>query len=326
MYSGSSAAVETFSTPLVRMEPKVSLNTVIVPNQDSHSDPIHPEEPHETTEPDRDDAGSTRSTASAARLVRKCAFCTKEMQTRSLFNHIYKMHPYHFLASMSLYKENEMEAYVTSGNAYPFEYSLVNDFDETEDYKIFGCLGCKHTFTVEDKANAHCQHNKCKASHIKGLKKMIKDEKESKKKPLKQAKRKTVPEMKQIVELEMRRYKHLCVVSKDLQDLYYNLKEKNDALTEFDDTKLFPITEFSQIDYRADTDSGIDGLEKQLRLWGGRNINMENKYVELRDYLYHYSSSGYIDRYRAMGYETPDRIYVGCSSHDALGDAKYPPL
>jgi len=323
MYSGNTAAVESFSTHLIRMETQKSKNTVIMPVES----PLHTEpEPESEVEEDVNDAASVSSTVSAARLVRKCTFCAKEMQTRSLFNHIYKMHPYHFLASMSVYKDNEMDAYVQSGDAYPFEYSLVNDFDETEEHKIFGCLGCKNTFTIEDKANGHCQQKKCKASHIKGLKKMIKDEKESKKKPNKGIKRKTVPEMKQIMELEMRRYKHLCVVSKDLQDLYYNLKEKNDTLTEFDDTKLFPITEFAQMDYRADTDAGIDGLEKQFRLWARRNMNMEDKYVELRDYLYHYSATAYIDRYKAMGYETPDRIFVGCSSHDALGDSKYPPL
>lgn len=319
MYSG----ISDMNFPTSR---KTETNQIITPVE-----PVQPPQPvadasSEAEEVEAAENASVGSTASAARFVRKCPCCTREMQTRSLFNHIYKVHPYEFLCSMSVYKEDDMERYAKAGEAYPFEYTLTNDFDEQENYKIFGCLGCKHTFTVEAKANAHCQHKKCKAAHIKGIKAMIKSEKESKKKPLKQAKRKTVPEMKQIVELEMRRYKHLCVVSKDLQDLYYNLKEKNDALTDFNDTKLFPITEFSQIDYRADTDSGIDGLEKQLRLWGIRNMGMENKYVELRDYLYHYSSSGYIDRYRAMGYETPDRIYVGCSSHDALGDAKYPPL
>jgi hypothetical protein len=315
MSSGKPAAAETFFSTFVRME-----------NQDTENVIVNPEEPEQTSEPEIDDAASTSSTASASRLVRKCTFCSKEMQTRSLFNHIYKTHPYHFLASMSVYKDKEMEAYVESGNSYPFEYSLINDFDETEEYKIFGCLGCKHTFTVEEKANCHCQQKKCKAAHVKGLKKMIKDEKESRKKPNKQLKRKTVPEMKKIVELEMRRYKHLSVVSKDLQDLYANLKEKNDTLTEFDDTKLFPITEFSSIDFRADTDAGVDGLEKQFRLWARRNMNMEDRYVELRDYLYNYSATAYIDRYKAMGYETPERIFVGCSSHEALGEAKYPPL
>jgi hypothetical protein len=313
MYSGISDAFFPTSS-------NSSVNTVITPIEPVQPDP-EPESEVEVAE-----NASVGSTASAARLVRKCPCCTREMQTRSLFNHIYKVHPYEFLCSMSVYKEDDMERYAKAGEAYPFEYSLMNDFDESETYKIFGCLGCKHTFTVESKANSHCQNKKCKAAHIKGIKAMIKAEKESKKKPVKQVKRKTVPEMKSIVELEMRRYKHLCIVSKDLQDLYYNLQEKNDALTQFDDTKLFPITQFAQIDYKADTDAGVDGLEKQLRLWGARNIHIENRYVELRDYLYHYSSSGYIDRYKAMGFDTPDRIYVGCSSHDALGDTKYPPL
>ena len=281
---------------------------------------IHPLEENQETH----ETASTSSTASASHQLRQCPHCNKELQTRALFNHIYKFHPFQVLCSMGVYKNNEMDTYLVSGNAFPFEYTLKNDFDENEDHKIYGCLSCKHTFTVEDKANHHCQQKKCKANHIKGLKKMIKDEKESKYKP--DPRRKTLADMKRIVELEMRRYKHVCVISKDLQDLYHMLKEKNDDQTMFDDEKIYPITEFSPIDYRVDTEAGMEGLEKQNRLWTRRNTLIEDKYIALRDYLYHYSSTIYIDRYKAMSYDCPDRIYVGYSNHDSLGPEKYPPL
>ena len=292
---------------------------------------VHPEPPADATEPqddivDCEDQQSTSSTTSISKQSRQCPFCPKEMQTRYLFKHICNHHAYQLLCSMSIYKENEMATYAVTGNAYPFEYSMTNDFDEIETFKIYGCLGCKNTFTNEARGNTHCENKKCKVPHIKGIKKMIKDEKESKKKPIKQDKRKTVHEMKKIVEMEMRRYKHLCVVSQDLQDLYNMLQAKQDSQTEFDDTKLYPITQFASVDYKADTDAGVDGLEKQFRLWARRWVAMEDKYVELRDYLYHYSSSGYIDRYKAMSYENPDRIFVGCSNHDAMGESKYPLL
>jgi hypothetical protein len=298
-------------------------------SEDNVNTIIHPEDiPVDVVEDELIETASVTSTSSisASKQLRKCPCCEKEIQTRSLFNHVYKMHPDGFLCSMAVYKENEMEAYLKDANAYPFEYTMMNDFDETEEFKIYGCLACKHTFTDAIKANAHCQTKKCKAGHIKGIKAMIKAEKESKKKPAKSNQRKTIPEMKRTVELEMRRYKHLCVVSQDLQDLYTNLKEKQDNQTQFDDTKLFPITQFAGVDYRVDTDGGYEGLERQLRLWGRRNCDMETHYVDLRDYLYHYSSTGYIDRYKAYSYDFPDRIFVGTSSHEALGDTKYPPL
>ena len=218
---------------------KISVQSIMSASdsEDNVNSIINPEDVTiDTVEDDRIETVSvaTTSSISASKQSRKCPCCEKEMQTRSLFNHIYKTHPYEFLCSMSVYKENEMNEYLKDANAYPFEYTLMNDFDETESFKIYGCLGCKNTFTDEGKADAHCQNKKCKVAHIKGIKKMIKDEKDSKKKPVRSNQRKTIPEMKKTVELEMRRYKHLSVVSQDLQDLYTNLKEKQDNQTQFE--------------------------------------------------------------------------------------------
>lgn len=274
-------------------------------------------------EPDND-SHSQSSTVSAGKQVRECPTCKKEIQTRSLFNHTFKNHKYMLLCSMAVWDNDTTNEYIASGNAFPFSYSVKNDFDEYEEHKIYGCLSCNNTYTQEGKANAHCQNTKCKAKHIKGIKALIKEDKATKKIKTKIPKSKTLSELRDIIQLEMRRYKHICEVSYELNELLHSLLLTGTE-TGLEFNKAVLITLFDEIDYRIDPSVGTEGLEKLQRIWGRRTDAIENEFIKLRDHLYHYSYAK-VDRFKPMCAEFPDRIYVGLNHHDELGASMYPPL
>jgi hypothetical protein len=227
---------------------------------------------------------------------------------------------------LAKWKEEDMNAYLVSAEAYPFDYTTTNDFDETETNTIYGCLGCNNTFTNQARANGHTTNKKCKANHIKGIKQMIKDEKESnKKKAKKQPKIKTVPQMKEMIELNMRRYKHLCQVSQELQDLYRSHLDNKRPYEFIDDTRFYPIKQYDQTEYVADVEGGLEGLDKQMRLWNWREAQIERNYSELKDYLY-WNTDANIDKFKFITNECPNRLYVAGGDHEELGPSKYPPL
>ena len=272
-----------------------------------------------------DDNKSTSSSVSATKIPRECFVCKKELQTRYMFNHIRKLHPYEFLCSLGKWKEEEMNAYVISAEAYPFEYDTTNDFDETETQTIYGCLACNNTFTSEARANGHTTNKKCKAGHIKGIKQMIKDEKESNKKKKKAPKLKTVQEVKGMIELEMRRYKHLCEISSELQKAFQEALQNRRPCDLLDDSKFYQIKQYDPSDYVADMAGGLEALEKQLRLWFWRVCQIEKSYGDLKEYLYYYSDIN-IDRFKIITNECPNRIYISYGDHEELGPSKYPAL
>lgn len=272
-----------------------------------------------------DDAKSKSSTVSAGKQDRKCPFCVKELQTRYLFNHVRKNHSYELLCSMAVWKESEeMNKYTTVGYAFPFDYTVTNDFDENEEHKLYGCLACNASFSTESGGNVHCQKKKCKVKHCSAINAMLQADKASKKIKSKIPKSKSLSELRDIIQLEMRRYKHICEVSYELNELLQSLLLTGTE-TGLEFNKAVLITQFDEIDYRIDPSVGTEGLEKLQRIWGRRTDAIENEFIKLRDHLYHYSYAK-VDRFKPMCSEFPDRIYVGLNHHDELGASMYPPL
>lgn len=129
---------------------------------------------------------STTLSTSASKATVECPECKKELQTRYMFNHIFKLHPYYFSSMLKVWDEDKLNELAKTAQSIPVEWEYQNDFEETEFKQLWGCLACHSTFTVEHKANHHTANAKCKAKHVTGIKQIIKDEKKHKEKRLKE--------------------------------------------------------------------------------------------------------------------------------------------
>lgn len=146
---------------------------------------------------DNDDTksiSSISSTVSAARACIECPECKKELQTRTLIKHIRNFHPAFFDSRSAVYSVEQFDNLINYSLVYPFDWEVVNDFDEVESKSIYGCLACNSAFTVEKKGNDHCKLAKCKKDHIKAIKEYKKIHiKEVEKKNKKQEMDKIIP-------------------------------------------------------------------------------------------------------------------------------------
>jgi len=282
---------------------------------------IHEPEGEQKETATGDDTGSTSSTASAARVVRQCPFCIKELQTRSLFKHIRITHPYQMSMCADAHKIDEMKYIMEKSTAFPFSFFLKNDFDEEEEHKIYGCFGCNNTFVTECKGNTHCQKKTCSIKHKQAIKTMVKDETERLKKKSKLPKRKTVEELKDILVLEIRRYKHIQHVSGLINRVVQNCLEKNDPY--FTTNDVIQIEEKYDFTVVGMADHGQ--LEILINLWSRRTNKLDDKFRKLRSKLWDYTH-GDIDQYNCCCAENPKGLYVGICNHDELGPRMYPAL
>jgi len=269
-----------------------------------------------------DDNKSTSSTLSATKIARECFACGKELQTRFMFNHIRKLHPYEFLCSLGKWKEDEMNAYIKTGEAYPFDYQITNDFDETELHTIYGCLACNNTFTNQVRANGHTSNKKCKADHIKGIKQMIKDEKESKKK--KKASTRPASYYQKEIMLEMRRHKYLLKCSAEL-NLMLDNHIKNLMESEWEESHRIKYNPVPQSEYIVPTETDTDILASNWRKWGGRTDRIETQFQALRNFLF-YNTTAPVESYWPKRDDRPKGTFIGPSQHDELGPDTYPLL
>ena len=299
---------------------------------------VHYEPEANTIEESKDDhdvnddaKSSTSSTLSRkAREVKKCPFCDRESQLRVMFNHVRTAHPYEFLMCMDVFEDNKMDEVATTGSAFPFTFNLTNDFDEEEEVKIYGCLACNCTMTNKARANAHCFKDKCKKKHIAGIKDLIKQNKEDKKKAkakvkAKKAKVRSVSEITASLILWQRRYLHLVDICTQVNQEYEHLKIQESINIQAG--KDIQITMYDSIDFKipstAKTDK--DQLERAENMWAKRAFELETKFDKLRDYLGEYSIFG-MNKYYCITSDHPHRLFVGLNGHDYLGDDKYPPL
>ena len=131
-----------------------------------------------------DDNHSVMSSVSISNTKIECPECKKELSTKYLFNHIRKYHPDYFLSMFKVWKDDDFKELINDCKALPVEWEYTNDFDESEFKNIWGCLGCNNTYTVENKAHAHCKSKKCKTDHKKGLQEYYNQEQKEKKQKL----------------------------------------------------------------------------------------------------------------------------------------------
>lgn len=294
-----------------------SLNEIIHPEGDS---------PNQSTFGsviEDNESKSTTSNISASKILRDCFVCKKELQTRGIFNHIRKLHPYEFLCSLAKWKEEEMNAYLVSAEAYPFDYTMTNDFDEEETHTIYGCLACNNTFTNQLRANGHTTNKKCKANHIKGIKQMIKDEKDSKKK--KKASTHSPAYYQKEIVLEMRRYKYILKCSTELNVMLDNHIKHLIGESEWEESHKIKYTVIPQSEYIVPTETDSDILVSTWRKWGSRTDKIETQFTRLRDFLF-YNTAFPVESYWPKRDDRPKGLFIGPSQHDDLGPDAYPPL
>lgn len=306
-------ATKTFET----FETSETENSLHVSEEENS---IHEPEEEQKETHTGDDTASTTST-SAARIIRQCPFCVKELQTRSLFKHIRVIHPYQMSMCADAYKVAEMNTIMEKSTAYPFSFFLKNDFDEEEEHKIYGCLGCNNTYTVEYKADSHCQKKACSARHKRAIKDIIKEETDRLKKKSKLPKKKTAEQLRQDLVLEMRRYKHIRCVSIQINQEVFALMEKKDSFFSLDDA----IDNGEIPDYTIPNMADTTQLETLIRKWSRRTFDLDDKFLTLRRKMFDYSVVN-IDKFSCCCAENPNGIYVGMTNHDDLGPRMYPTL
>ena len=219
------------------------------------------------------------------------------------------------------YKVAEMNTIMEKSTAFPFSFFLKNDFDEEEEHKIYGCFGCNNTYTVEYKADAHCQKKNCSARHKRAIKDIIKEETERLKKKSKLPKKKTADQLRYDLILIMRRYKHVRHVSGLLNETVQLLLEKKDSCFSPDDLIQLDTTVEFNVPVMADTTQ----LETLCRKWGRKVCDLDDKFLTLRHKMFDYSDVN-IDKYSCCCAENPKGLYVGCSNHEDLGPSMYPTL
>jgi len=269
---------------------------------------------------EKEEVASVASTSSIQHISRKCPFCVKELQTRHLFNHIRKNHTEELFMCGDVYKIEDMTALVTHTRAFPFTFTLTNDFDENEEHKIYGCLGCNHTFTTMARGNGHCQ-KKCSTKHIQAIKQVIKEETARLTKKKRLPKKKTVEQFRDLLVLEMRRYKHIQHLSGLINGVIERRLEKKDSSFTPDD--LIPNEEAP--DFTIPVGINDTQMETLLRKWSKKTVNIDDKFRKLRNKLWDYTHES-ISQFQCCCAENPDGLYVGSTNHDDLGPRMYPPF
>jgi hypothetical protein len=131
-----------------------------------------------------DDSRSTSnaSSVSASLCTQKCPSCKKEFQARYMFNHLRKFHPDTVKSMYGVWKPDDMDELIKTNAPFPIDWEETDDFDETINKTLWGCLGCNNTFTTEYKAVKHCNDKKCKKEHNAQLRRIKKEEQQDKEK------------------------------------------------------------------------------------------------------------------------------------------------
>ena len=109
---------------------------------------------------------------SASLAKMECPYCQKDVQARSMFNHIRKLHYVEFL------KRTTRKFIDEAANNKPLRiyWTKMNDFDEEEEFVLYACLATNKTFTTELRANAHfAKDKKLLKDHTKQMKEIKKD-------------------------------------------------------------------------------------------------------------------------------------------------------
>jgi hypothetical protein len=101
------------------------------------------------------DSSSVISSASSYSVKKSCPYCSDDMKTEVLFNHMYVKHSPDFLNVVKSYLTEETD----SSKPIRIEWRQGGE-DEAETISIiFGCLSSKKTFTTEERAYRHFKKN-----------------------------------------------------------------------------------------------------------------------------------------------------------------------
>jgi hypothetical protein len=167
-------------------------------------------------------------------MTLECPECGKELQARSMFKHMRLYHPSYLDRCVNVFKSEDFDELIEDSKAYPFDWTIKNDFDEEESKSIWGCLGCNATFTTELTGNRHTA-GKCKKEHIKGIKEYKKEFIKTQEKDKKQKEQE-----KKIPSYTNDKWKTLIKEALETQQHYYNnLCKLISKIKEIGDTPLF---------------------------------------------------------------------------------------
>jgi len=130
---------------------------------------------------DSDDSKSVASSTSSVRVDKPCPCCTKDIQTRFMFNHLRTYHPEFLKGMYGVWRPEQLDKLIANNDPFPVEWTEKDDFDDDITITMYGCLGCNNTYTTDRNAKKHCQ-GKCKKDHNKNLCKIKKEEQQDKEK------------------------------------------------------------------------------------------------------------------------------------------------
>lgn len=136
---------------------------------------------------DASSVSSSTSQGSVSKSKMECPYCTSDIQVRSMFSHIRKLHTNDFLKATNRRWIEE----ATKGTPLRLWWSHKNDFDEDEETILFVCLGTNKTFTTEYGCQQHFKKDKTALKdHNKQITQLKKDFEAMKKQEAKQKKQK----------------------------------------------------------------------------------------------------------------------------------------
>ena len=285
----------------------------------------YPEETHTPPVSDNEDAQSTKSSISISQTKMTCPHCSNDYQIQSMFRHIRSTHLNDFYCYMSVWNTNKLEKMVNGCEPFPIEYTSTNDFDETVEHKLYGCLACNNTFTTMARATTHCKNKKCKSKHLSEFKSIIKLEKTNQKQKKKLPPTRPIPQLKKDIVLEMRRYKYILKCCTEVNSILDKLIQKLPDSELESSKRITNIPTYPQECYSIPTDMDGDKLSSYLRMWGGRVDKIETQFRKTRDYLYFFSYSS-VDHMFPESDSRPHGKFIAANYHDTLGLDAYPSI
>jgi hypothetical protein len=101
------------------------------------------------------DSSSVGSTGSSYSVKKACPYCSDEMKTEVLFNHMYSKHAPDFLESVKSWMREENDA----TKPVRIEWRQGGEEEAATISIIYGCLATHKTFTTEERAYRHFKKN-----------------------------------------------------------------------------------------------------------------------------------------------------------------------
>lgn len=246
------------------------------------------------------DGRSVSSTTSAANRKIECPFCNEEFQNRSLFNHIHKKHAMEFVDSLFINKVDDLRNHIDRCLPVPLMWKVKNDFDELEETCVYGCLGCGMGAVTEAKGAVHCQNDKCRAKHVKGLESLMNCVRR-KERDIRQRNDPTVwtdEYWSAQLNIIMRRYKYMLPYMEKLVETYNEWVALQTKPMERYVLKREPLTINS------------DNKMTEYNRWVVINGTLDADIVKMREDMYYYDKFNYEAWLPRSASLRPDNVYI----------------